>query len=188
MGFARLFYHEPRYAVLDEATSAVSQDVEGYLYEMCKEKGMTVVTLSTRIGLRKYHEWNLKVGLDDEVVGVEGQSLEEGGSSDERTGNGVGGAASSEEEIGEGKEWEMVRVGTREEKVGVERELAGLREKLGMVQDWEKRKREVEVELGLVHVKTDTVEDVEGGEEKRSRTTSTTLEAPAYLEEDSAEG
>ena len=186
MGFARLFYHEPRYAVLDEATSAVSQDVEGYLYEMCKEKGMTVVTLSTRIGLRKYHEWNLKVGLDDEVGGGQGQSqgVEEGRSSDERVGNGGGGAVSSEEEIGEGKEWEMVRVGTREEKVGVERELAGLREKLGMVQEWERRKREVEVELGLVHVKSEAEEPAEGvGEEVR--TTSTTLEAPAYLAEPS---
>lgn len=41
MGFARLLYHEPRYAIIDEGTSAVSSDVEGLLYETCKEKGIS---------------------------------------------------------------------------------------------------------------------------------------------------
>jgi ATP-binding cassette subfamily D (ALD) long-chain fatty acid import protein len=38
MGFARLLYHEPRYAFIDEGTSAVSSDVEGLLYETCKDR------------------------------------------------------------------------------------------------------------------------------------------------------
>lgn len=41
MGFARLLYHEPKYAIIDEGTSAVSSDVEGLLYETCKEKGIS---------------------------------------------------------------------------------------------------------------------------------------------------
>ena len=41
MGFARLLYHESQYAVIDEGTSAVSGDVEGLLYETCKEKGIS---------------------------------------------------------------------------------------------------------------------------------------------------
>lgn len=41
MGFARLLYHEPKYAVIDEGTSAVSSDVEGLLYETCKERGIS---------------------------------------------------------------------------------------------------------------------------------------------------
>lgn len=41
MGFARLLYHEPQYAIVDEGTSAVSSDVEGLLYETCKEKGIS---------------------------------------------------------------------------------------------------------------------------------------------------
>lgn len=41
MGIARLLYHEPQYAIIDEGTSAVSSDVEGLLYETCKEKGIS---------------------------------------------------------------------------------------------------------------------------------------------------
>jgi ATP-binding cassette subfamily D (ALD) long-chain fatty acid import protein len=41
MGFARLLFHEPKYAVIDEGTSAVSSDVEGLLYETCKAKGIS---------------------------------------------------------------------------------------------------------------------------------------------------
>jgi len=42
MAIARLLYHEPRYAVIDEGTSAVSSYVEGLLYETCKEKGISM--------------------------------------------------------------------------------------------------------------------------------------------------
>ena len=44
MGFARLLYHEPQYAIIDEGTSAVSSDVEGLLYETCEEKGISEYT------------------------------------------------------------------------------------------------------------------------------------------------
>lgn len=42
MGFARLLYHCPKYAVLDESTSACSADVEPVLYEACKAHGISM--------------------------------------------------------------------------------------------------------------------------------------------------
>ena len=120
MAMARIMYHEPRYAFIDEGTSAVSSDVEGLLYEKAKEKGITLITISTRVSLKKYHTFNLSLGLGDE-----------------------------------GSEWEFERIGTEEEKMGVERELQDLRERLGMVEEWKNRREEIEQELAKVWVKGD---------------------------------
>ncbi|KAH0422154.1 peroxisomal abc transporter [Colletotrichum camelliae] len=83
MGFARMLYHEPQYAIVDEGTSAVSQDVEGYLYEMCKEKGITLITISTRASLKKYHTYNLILGMGErgdewefERIGTEREKMQ----------------------------------------------------------------------------------------------------------------
>ena len=46
MGLARLFYHEPKYAFIDEGTSAVSSDVEGILYSNIKEHGISMLEVS----------------------------------------------------------------------------------------------------------------------------------------------
>ncbi|KAF1988628.1 hypothetical protein K402DRAFT_391852 [Aulographum hederae CBS 113979] len=65
MGIARALYHEPRYVVIDEGTSAVSSDVEGLLYERCKAKGITLITISTRASLKRYHTFTLTLGLGE---------------------------------------------------------------------------------------------------------------------------
>ncbi|KAK0731272.1 ABC transporter transmembrane region 2-domain-containing protein [Lasiosphaeris hirsuta] len=71
LAIARLLYHEPQYAFIDEGTSAVSSDVEGLLYETCKEKGITLITISTRASLKKYHTYNLVLGMEREKMHVE---------------------------------------------------------------------------------------------------------------------
>lgn len=53
---ARLFYHAPQFAILDECTSAVSVDVEGSMYDYCREAGITLFTVSHRRSLWKHHE------------------------------------------------------------------------------------------------------------------------------------
>eukprot|EP01088_Endostelium_zonatum_P010665 TRINITY_DN241_c0_g2_i1.p1 TRINITY_DN241_c0_g2~~TRINITY_DN241_c0_g2_i1.p1 ORF type:complete len:688 (+),score=142.14 TRINITY_DN241_c0_g2_i1:94-2157(+) len=60
VAMARLFYHKPQFAILDECTSAVSVDVEGFMYEHCKEIGITLFTVSHRKSLWRYHEYVLQ--------------------------------------------------------------------------------------------------------------------------------
>ncbi|XP_033007454.1 ATP-binding cassette sub-family D member 3 isoform X2 [Lacerta agilis] len=59
MAMARLFYHKPQFAILDECTSAVSVDVEGYIYSHCRKVGITLFTVSHRKSLWKHHEFYL---------------------------------------------------------------------------------------------------------------------------------
>lgn len=126
MAIARLLYHEPKYAFVDEGTSAVSSDVEGLLYEICKERGITLITISTRASLKKYHTFNLILGSD----------------ADSDT-------ASSE---GNGAGWSFERIGTEREKMHVERELQELRERLAKVDELKARRAAIEEELGRVWV------------------------------------
>ncbi len=59
IAMARLFYHKPQFAILDECTSAVSVDVEGFMYDQCKKIGITLFTVSHRKSLWKYHDYAL---------------------------------------------------------------------------------------------------------------------------------
>lgn len=55
VAMARLFYHRPQYAILDECTSSVTLDTEKAMYDRAKALGVTLMTVSHRRSLWKYH-------------------------------------------------------------------------------------------------------------------------------------
>jgi len=56
IAMARLFYHAPKYAILDECTSSVTLEIERVMYDEAKRLGITLMTVSHRRSLWKYHE------------------------------------------------------------------------------------------------------------------------------------
>jgi ABC-type uncharacterized transport system fused permease/ATPase subunit len=59
LGFARLFFHKPNFAIMDEATSALDLDLERKLMTVCKTNDITLVTVAHRPSLKQYHDSNL---------------------------------------------------------------------------------------------------------------------------------
>lgn len=55
VAMARLFYHRPKYAILDECTSSVTLETEKVMYDNAKAIGITLMTVSHRRSLWKYH-------------------------------------------------------------------------------------------------------------------------------------
>jgi ATP-binding cassette subfamily D (ALD) protein 3 len=68
MAMARLYYHAPKYAILDECTSAVSVDVEGKMYTHAKNLGITLITVSHRKTLWKFHDYILRFSGDVRIL------------------------------------------------------------------------------------------------------------------------
>ncbi|XP_057970554.1 ABC transporter D family member 1 [Malania oleifera] len=61
LGMARLFFHKPKFGILDECTNATSVDVEEHLYRLAKDMGITVVTSSQRPALIPFHSVELRL-------------------------------------------------------------------------------------------------------------------------------
>jgi len=105
MGIARMLYHQPRFAVLDECvrlsvshilpfvsikccgffsfvivgrcTSAVSVDAEEKLYRAAMTSGTTCITVSQRLTLPEFHHFEMKVGVN-EACGWNSREIEKG--------------------------------------------------------------------------------------------------------------
>jgi len=56
VAWVRLIYHQPRLALLDEATSAVSEELEYLMYKGAIERGITLVSVGHRGSLRQFHQ------------------------------------------------------------------------------------------------------------------------------------
>jgi ABC-type uncharacterized transport system fused permease/ATPase subunit len=62
LAMARLFWHRPKFAILDECTSAVSLAMERRLFVTCRRMGITLITISHRPALQEYHDRMLVSG------------------------------------------------------------------------------------------------------------------------------
>ncbi|GAA5979026.1 hypothetical protein JCM11641_004947 [Rhodosporidiobolus odoratus] len=95
LAMARLFYHCPKYAILDECTSAVTLEVEKTFYEHATELGITLLTVSHRPSLWRYHrsilqffgngewafgdlDWEKRLHLQEEKQALEAKLAEVG--------------------------------------------------------------------------------------------------------------
>lgn len=83
INFARIMFHKPRFVVLDEATNAISVDMEDYLFNMLKRYRFNFITISQRPSLIKYHDllleitdkdgdWQLQtLGTDEAITSID---------------------------------------------------------------------------------------------------------------------
>ena len=62
LGIVRALYRKPRWAVLDEPTSAMSEEVAGVAYDMLKQQGISYVTISQSSALARFHTQQLRLG------------------------------------------------------------------------------------------------------------------------------
>lgn len=60
IAMARLFYHRPKFAILDECTSSVTLEIEKVMYDTAKDLGITLMTVSHRRSLWRYHKMILQ--------------------------------------------------------------------------------------------------------------------------------
>lgn len=92
LGFSRLLFHSPDYAILDEASSAVSIDIEQVLYQAVKDCGTTLISVSHRPSLWSFHD---KVFSLDGKGGYDFRDIQQGDIPSIMSGIPGGAAASS---------------------------------------------------------------------------------------------
>ncbi len=61
VAFARVLLASPRYVILDEATSALDSENEEELYQRLFDMGATLISVSHRLNIRKYHKHVLEL-------------------------------------------------------------------------------------------------------------------------------
>jgi ABC-type uncharacterized transport system fused permease/ATPase subunit len=61
LGFARVFYHKPAFAIMDESTSALDMELEHQCMTACQSMGIAMISVAHRPSLFAYHNINLHV-------------------------------------------------------------------------------------------------------------------------------
>ena len=61
LSVARIYYHKPTFALLDETTSEVNPETENQLYMEAKKCGVTLITVSQRDTLKHHHDYIFRI-------------------------------------------------------------------------------------------------------------------------------
>lgn len=61
VALARLFYNKPKFALLDEATSAIPQALEEKVFERANQLGITLVSIAHNMKIQRYHKHLLEL-------------------------------------------------------------------------------------------------------------------------------
>jgi ABC-type uncharacterized transport system fused permease/ATPase subunit len=61
LAIVRALYDNPEYCVMDEATSAMSNDIEEKIYLLCTKRNVTMVSIVHKESLKKFHTCQLKL-------------------------------------------------------------------------------------------------------------------------------
>merc|ERR1719491_30554 len=59
LAFARLFFHRPSFVILDECTNGINPEVEHSLYDRCSNMNLAVFSISHKIELKLFHDYEL---------------------------------------------------------------------------------------------------------------------------------
>lgn len=160
--FARVAVKKPKWVIADEATSAVSAEGQGLLWEgarrITETRGGGVVVVGTGVSARKWVGWELRLGVveeeetDDEEPGLEQVPAVDDNNNVEEI--------LSEYDIDDVKAQDLLPTWTFEQLSGtgneengkkvsevVEKESAQIRETLAKAEGWRARKEEIEREL-----------------------------------------
>ena len=62
LAIARLIFNKPRFAILDECSSAITAHMEQNLYRICVQSDITYVTIAHRPALQAFHDKILAIG------------------------------------------------------------------------------------------------------------------------------
>ena len=79
IAFARLLYHKPKFAILDEATSAVNAEGEQKLYRACRSAGIAILSIGHRPSLREFHHTVIHLGAEEAPEGWKVEEIDQNG-------------------------------------------------------------------------------------------------------------
>jgi ABC-type uncharacterized transport system fused permease/ATPase subunit len=68
LAIVRALYDNPSFCILDEATSAMSNEIEEKIYKLFLDRGITIVSIVHKESLKKFHKKQLNLLGDGQLV------------------------------------------------------------------------------------------------------------------------